>query len=46
MIKTRYLVVFKLAQSCIIYVKLEQDDAKINIASRPISIDLSLGSIN
>ena len=39
MIKTRCLVVFRLAQSCIIYVKLEQDDAEINIASWPGSIN-------
>ena len=46
MIKTSCLVLFRLAQSCIIYVKLEEDDAKINIASRPGLIDRSLGSIN
>ena len=46
MIKTRYLVVFRLAQSWFIYVKLEQADAEIIIASRPGSIDRSLGSIN
>ena len=46
MIKTRCLVVFRLAQSWFIYVKLEQVDAKINIASRPDSIDRSLDSIN
>ena len=46
MIKTRCLVVFRLAQSWFIYVKLEQVDAEINIASRPSSIDRSLGSIN
>ena len=46
MIKTRCLVVFRLAQSWFIYVKLEQVDAKINIASQPGSIDRSLGSIN
>ena len=46
MIKTRYLVVFRLAQSWFIYVKLEQADAEINIASRPGSIDQNLGSIN
>ena len=46
MIKTTCLVVFKLTQSWFIYVKLEQADAEINIASRPGSIDRSLGSIN
>ena len=46
MIKTRCLVLFRLAQSCIIYVKLEQDYAGINIASWPGSINQSLGSIN
>ena len=46
MIKTRCLVMFRLAQSCIIYVKLEQDDVEINIASQLGSIDRSLGSIN
>ena len=46
MIKTSCLVLFRLAQSCIIYVKLEEDDAEINIASRPSLIDRSLGSIN
>ena len=46
MIKTGCLVLFRLAQSCIIYVKLEQDDAEINSASRPSSVDRSLGSIN
>ena len=46
MIKTRCLVVFRLAQSWFIYVKLEQADAEINYASRPGSIDRSLGSIN
>ena len=46
MIKTSCLVLFRLAQSCIIYVKLEQDDVGINIASQPGSIDQSLGSIN
>ena len=46
MIKTRCLVVFRLAQSWFIYVKLEQADAEIIIASRPGSIDRSLGSIN
>ena len=46
MIKTRCVVMFRLAQSYIIYVNLEQDDAKINIASRPGSIDRSLGLIN
>ena len=39
MIKTRCLVMFKLAQSWFIYVKLEQADAEINYASRPGSID-------
>ena len=39
MIKTRCLVVFRLAQICIIYVKLEQDYVEINIASRPGLID-------
>ena len=37
---------FRLAQNWFIYVKLEQVDAEINIASRPGSIDRSLGSIN
>ena len=37
---------FRLAQSWFIYVKLEQADAEINYASRPGSIDRSLGSIN
>ena len=46
MIKTSYLVLFRLAQSCIIYVKLEQANAGINSASQPDSIDRSLGSIN
>ena len=46
MIKTGCLVLFKLAQSCIVYVKLEQDDAGINSATWPGSIDRSLGSIN
>ena len=46
MIKTICLVVFRLAQSWFIYVKLEQADAEIIIASRPGSIDRSLGSIN
>ena len=46
MIKTKCLVVFRLAQSWFIYVKLEQADAKIIYASRPGSIDQSLGSIN
>ena len=46
MIKTCCLVLFRLAQSCIIYVKLEQDDAGINSASRPSSINRNLGSIN
>ena len=46
MIKTRYLVVFRLAKSWFIYVNLEQVDAKINIASRPDSIDRNLDSIN
>ena len=46
MIKTRCLVVFKLAQNWFIYVKLEQADAKIIYASQPGSIDRSLGSIN
>ena len=46
MIKTRCLVMFRLAQSWFIYVKLEQVDAEINIASWTSSIDRSLGSIN
>ena len=46
MIKTCCLVLFRLAQSCIIYVKLEQDDAGINSASWPGSINQNLGSIN
>ena len=46
MIKTRYLVVFRLAQSWFIYVKLEQADAEIIYASRLGSIDRNLGSIN
>ena len=46
MIKTRILVVFRLAQSWFIYVKLEQADAEIIIASRPGSIDQSLDLIN
>ena len=46
MIKTRRLVVFRLAQSWFIYVKLEQPDAEIISASRPGSIDQNLGSIN
>ena len=46
MIKTSCLVLFRLAQSCIIYVKLEEDDAEINITSRLSSIDRNLGSIN
>ena len=46
MIKTSCLVLFRLAQSCSIYVKLEQDDAEINSASRPGSIDRNLGSID
>ena len=46
MIKTRCLVMFRLAQSWLIYVKLEQVDAEINIVSRLGSIDRSLGSIN
>ena len=46
MIKVRCLVVFRLAQSWFIYVKLEQVDAEIYIAFRPGSIDRSLGSIN
>ena len=46
MIKTRCLVVFRLAQSWFIYVKLEQVDTEINIASRPSLIDRNLGSIN
>ena len=46
MIKTSCLVLFRLAQNCIIYVKLEGDDAEINIASRPGSIDRNLGSID
>ena len=37
---------FRLAQSWFIYVKLEQADVEINYASRPGSIDWSLGSIN
>ena len=46
MIKTSCLVLFRLAQSCIIHVKLEEDDAEINIASQRGLIDQSLGSIN
>ena len=46
MIKTRCLVMFKLAQSWFIYVKLEQADAEIIYASQPGSIDRSLGSIS
>ena len=46
MIKTRCLVVFRLAQSWFIYVKLEKADAEINYASRPGSIDRNFGSIN
>ena len=46
MIKTRCLIVFRLAQNWFIYVKLEQVDAEINITSRPGSIDRNLGSIN
>ena len=41
MIKTSCLVLFRLAQSCIIYVKLEEDDIEINIASQLSSIDQS-----
>ena len=41
MIKTSCLVLFRLVQSCIIYVKLEEDDMEINIASRLSSIDQS-----
>ena len=37
---------FSLAQSWFIYVKLEQVDVEINYASRPGSIDQSLGLIN
>ena len=46
MIKTRCLVMFRLAQSWFIYVKLEQVDVEINYASQTGSIDRSLGSIN
>ena len=46
MIKTRGLVVIRLAQSWFIYVKLEQVDAEINIASWLGLIDRSLVSIN
>ena len=46
MIKTIYLVVFRLAQSLFIYVKLELADAEFTYASRPNSIDQSLGLIN
>ena len=41
MIKTSCLVLFRLVQSCIIYVKLEEDDIEINIASQLSSIDQS-----
>ena len=46
MIKTSCLVLFRLAQRCSIYVKLEQDDAEINSTSWPSLIDRNLGSIN
>ena len=46
MIKTRCLVVFRLAQSCVIYVKLDLSWYRIKSAIRPGSIDQSLGSIN
>ena len=46
MIKTRCLVVFRLAQSWFIYVKLDLSYCRIKSAIRPGSINRSLGSIN
>ena len=46
MIKTSWLVMFRLAQSWFIYLKLEKAIAKVIYASQPGSIHQSLGSIN
>ena len=45
MIKTSCLILFRLVQSYFIYVKLEQADAEINIASRPSSINRKSGQM-
>ena len=46
MIKTMCLVVFRLAQSWFVYVKLEEVVTGFKKALQPISIDQSLGLIN
>ena len=46
MIKTGCLVLFRLAQSCVFYVKLDSCWCRIDSAFWPGSIDQSLGSIN
>ena len=46
MIKTGCLVLFRLAQSCVFYVKLDSSWCKIDSAFRPGSINQSLSSIN
>ena len=46
MIKTSCLVLFRIAQSCVFYVKLDSSWCRINNAFRPGSIDRSLGSID
>ena len=46
MIKTGYLVFFRLAQSCAFYVKLESSYCRINCAFRPGSIDQNLDLID
>ena len=46
MIKTGCLVLFRLAQSCVFYVKLDSSLCRIDSAFRLGSIDQSLGLIN
>ena len=46
MIKTGCLVLFRLAQSCVFYVKLESSGCRSISAFRPGLIDRSLGSID
>ena len=46
MIKTSCLVLLRLAQSCVFYVKLDSSRCRFIRAIRPGSIDRSLGSIN
>ena len=46
MIKTGCLVLFRLVQSCVFYVKLDSSWCRIDSAFRPGLIDRNLGSIN